>query len=64
MRVEVDHMVCEANGICEQIAPEVYRLSDDDELEILDPEPGPDLHERVRRTVESCPKQALSIVEE
>ena len=62
MRVRVDHDVCEANGICEQLAPEVYRLRDDDVLEILMPKPPPELEDRVRLTVERCPKQALTLI--
>lgn len=63
MRIRVDPEVCEANGVCEQIAPEVYHLRDDDVLQILMPKPPPELEERVRETVVRCPKQALSIIE-
>lgn len=64
MRVVVDPLVCEANGVCEALAPEVYRLDEDDELEIIQPEPPSELHETVRETVARCPKGALSIVDE
>jgi ferredoxin len=63
MRVQVDKLVCEANEICERIAPEVFHLDDEDELEILQPEPGPELHDKVRDAVARCPKQALSLTE-
>lgn len=64
MRVVVDKMVCEANGTCEGIAPEVFQLDDEDELHILQPEPPADLEGKVREAVDRCPKLALSIVEE
>lgn len=64
MRVEVDPLVCEANGVCEQLAPEVYRLAEDDELRILQPEPPPELHDVVEQTVRSCPKGALRTVDD
>lgn len=64
MRVEVDKLVCEANQVCERIAPEVFRLDDDDELEILQPAPPAELHEKVREAVDRCPKLALAITEE
>lgn len=64
MRVDVDKLVCEANQTCERIAPEVFRLDDTDELEILQPEPPPELHDKVRQAVDRCPKLALSITED
>ena len=63
VRVEVDKMVCEANGTCGRIAPEVFQLDDDDELHILQPEPPPDLEDKVREAVDRCPKLALTISE-
>jgi ferredoxin len=63
MRVSVDPMVCEANGVCERLAPDVFRLNDDDELEILQPEPPEELHDATRKAVDGCPKLALSLEE-
>lgn len=64
MRVEVDRVVCEANGVCEAIAPEVFRLGDDDELEILAATVPAGREDDVRRAVASCPKAALSLAED
>ena len=64
MRVEVDKMVCEANGTCERISPEVFQLDEEDELHILQPEPPADLEDKVREAVDRCPKLALTITEE
>jgi ferredoxin len=58
MEVSVDPLVCEANGVCVGIAPDVFELDDDDELRIT--QPAGDL-ERVTQAVESCPKMALTI---
>jgi ferredoxin len=63
VRVEVDPEVCEANAVCEDICPEVFHVNDDDVLEILQPEPPADLHDRVRQAVDRCPKAALHLVE-
>ncbi|MDF5756428.1 ferredoxin [Spongiactinospora sp. TRM90649] len=63
MQVEVDPMVCEANGVCTGLAPEVFELDDDDELRVLLPEPPAHLADRVRHAVRSCPKAALSLSE-
>ncbi|MQY03358.1 ferredoxin [Actinomadura macrotermitis] len=63
MRVEVDPLVCEANAVCVGLAPEVFDLTDDDELEILRPEVPAAEADRVRHAVRSCPKAALSLEE-
>lgn len=63
MRVTVDPMVCEANGICEQLAPEVYELTDEDDLIIKQPDVPPELEDRVRQSVDRCPKLALRVEE-
>jgi ferredoxin len=63
VRVTVDPLVCEANGVCERLAPEVYELDENDELHIKLPEPPAELWAAVRESVDSCPKQALTIEE-
>ncbi len=60
-RIVVDRSRCEANAVCERIAPEVFQVSEDDELRILKAEVGGDLLGKVRRAVERCPRAALSI---
>lgn len=61
MKVTVDPLVCEANGVCMGLAPEVFEVDDDDRLHILLPDPPPETHDRVRHAVRSCPKAALSL---
>ncbi|WP_414636096.1 ferredoxin [Amycolatopsis sp.] len=34
MKVGVDRMLCEANGVCVSFAPAVFELDDDEELVI------------------------------
>jgi ferredoxin len=64
MRVLVDRDMCESNGICEEIAPEVFHISDEDDLlELLQERPADDLRAKVEEAVRKCPKQALSIEE-
>ena len=38
MRVTVDPDLCEANGVCAGLVPQVFGLDDDDELHITDGE--------------------------
>ncbi len=61
MKIVVDRMQCEANGICEGIAPDVFRLDDDDELHILIAEINAEQLSDIEDAVYQCPKQALSI---
>lgn len=62
MRVTVDYDACEANGVCEGIAPDVFQLDEEDNLHLIG-EPDEDTVDQVRRAVQSCPKTALSLEE-
>jgi len=65
MRVLVDYDMCESNGICEEIASEVFHVSDEDYiLKLLQERPPDDLRAKVEEAVRKCPKRALSIQEE
>jgi len=62
-KIEVDWDLCESNGVCMGIIPEVFRLEDDDTLTVLQEDVTPENEERVRDAVRQCPRQAISIVE-
>ena len=61
MRIVVDYEACEANAVCEAIAPEVFEVDEDDQLH-LKAQPTEDTIDRVRQAVGSCPKVAISLV--
>jgi ferredoxin len=63
MRVSVDRDLCEANGICAGILPEVFDLGDDDVLDITQPSPPEELREKVDLAVVRCPRQALTLTD-
>ncbi len=63
MRIEVDLLKCESNGMCVSHAPEVFEVDDEDVLQILQPEPDEALRAKVEMAVKFCPKQALTIVD-
>lgn len=63
MRVVVDLMKCESNGMCMAQAPEVFLVNDDDELVVLQERPDEQLRTKVEAAVKRCPKQALSLLE-
>ncbi len=63
MRIEVDWDLCESNGVCMGIIPEVFHLGEDDMLTVLQPEVTPGNEAQVREAVRQCPRQAISIKE-
>jgi len=63
-RVVVDRDLCESNARCMEVAPEVFRIDDNGDLEILQERFSPDLRAKVELAVARCPKAALSIVED
>ena len=62
MRLRVDRDLCESNGVCVRLVPEVFALDDDDRLR-LDEHPPEALRARLEGAVRRCPKQALKIVD-
>jgi ferredoxin len=63
MKIDVDWGLCESNGVCMGIIPEVFHLDDEDMLHVLQPEVTPENEEQVRDAVRQCPRQAISITE-
>jgi ferredoxin len=61
MKVEVDFGLCESNGICMGLVPEVFDLQDDDVLIMLKSEVGCEEEDAVREAVRQCPRQAISL---
>jgi ferredoxin len=62
MELRVDRDLCEANGVCCGLAPDVFELDDDESLVIHQPDPATTDLDRVRKAVERCPKNALELV--
>jgi ferredoxin len=63
-KISVDFELCEANGVCMGIIPEVFDLDDDDYLNVLTDEVTPENEAQVREAVRQCPRQAISLIEE
>jgi ferredoxin len=62
-KIEVDWGLCESNGVCMGINPEIFHLGDDDVLTVLQEEVTPENEADVREAVRQCPRQAISIKE-
>jgi ferredoxin len=64
-RVIVEPDVCENNGVCERLAPEIFALSDDESAPVqvlLDPIDD-DRRALADQAARSCPKQAITVVD-
>jgi len=61
MKVVVDRDLCESHGRCVEAAPAVFEIRDDDQMYVLDENPGEDLRQDVETAVANCPRQALSL---
>jgi ferredoxin len=61
MRVIVDRELCEGQGVCEQLAPDVFMVDDAGVLHLRVEEPAAERVAAVREAVRRCPKQALRL---
>jgi ferredoxin len=64
MRIVVDRNLCESNGVCVQLAPDMFVIDDDDKMRLLVERPSPDRIERAKTAVRKCPRSALSLVDD
>ena len=63
-KIKVDFDLCESNAMCEALAPDHFQVDDDDFLQILDENVTDEQLAIVEQAVASCPKSAISLVEE
>jgi ferredoxin len=61
MRVIIDRDLCEGQGACEQLAPQVFVLDDAGVLHLRTEQLGDEQLAAVREAVRRCPKQALRL---
>lgn len=53
---------CEGHGLCEQLAPEIYRLDDGGDLEVLVDDISPALRPKADAGARVCPVAAIHVV--
>ena len=61
MRVSVDYDRCDSNGVCADLAPEVFELGEDDQLAVLAERPDEALWPAVEAAARGCPKLAIAL---
>ena len=59
LRVWVDRQTCVGNAMCETFAARTFRLNDDRQSEVVNPE-GDD-HEKILEAAENCPVSAIFV---
>ncbi len=63
-KIKVDFDLCESNAMCEALAPDHFQVDDDDFLQIIDEKVTDEDQALIEQAVASCPKSAISIVDE
>jgi ferredoxin len=61
MKITVDYDLCESNALCEAMAPEVFEVDDDDNLQLKTEETTDENLGNVKRAVAACPRAAISL---
>jgi ferredoxin len=61
MKVVVDYDLCEANALCMDCCPEVFRVEEDDTLTVLIDDIPENLRAKLEESVRLCPRQAIVI---
>ena len=61
MKAVVDYDLCEANALCMEACPEVFRVEDDDTLTVLMDEIPEELRAKLQDAERLCPRQAIRI---
>ena len=61
MKITVDYDLCESNALCEAMAPEVFELDDNDDLQLKTDETTDANLDNVKRAVAACPRAAISL---
>jgi ferredoxin len=63
MKIQVDYDLCESNALCEAMAPDVFEVDDNDDLQLKTDQTTDANIEAVKRAVAACPRAAISLVE-
>ena len=61
MRVRVDLDLCQGHGVCANEAPEVFRVSPGETVEVLLEEPPESMRSQLADALRYCPTGAISI---
>ena len=61
MKIRVDYDLCEANARCMEVAPDIFKVDEEDNLHILNENPSEERRKDIEEAVRLCPRQALKL---
>lgn len=61
MKINVQRDLCESNAFCCRVCPDVFAMDEDDNLVVVNENPGPELLDKVEHAINACPRNALSV---
>ncbi len=61
MKVVVDQNLCEGNTKCQQVAPEVFEVREDEKSHLLIASPPERMREKIELAARMCPRQAITV---
>ncbi|MEV6558656.1 ferredoxin [Nocardia sp. NPDC051756] len=59
MKINADRTRCEGHGMCEALAPNLFRVGDDGIVEPIADAIEDDDHDLIQLAIDSCPVEAL-----
>jgi ferredoxin len=63
LKPKIDYKLCNGNGFCTLICPEVFKVDDKRHTTIINPNPEPELHDKVLLATRTCPVKAIFLEE-
>jgi ferredoxin len=64
LEVYVDPHLCEGHGICSELSPELFEISDDDVADVSDEHPREQQWSAIYAAAAACPRQAIVVLAE
>lgn len=63
MKIEVDEILCAGHAVCEEVAPDLFRVDENGLARVLVDEVPAEAVERAQTAVMRCPADAIRLVD-
>ena len=61
MKIVVDHALCEGNAVCEALAPDLFEVGSNYQVQLLNETPDEARRTVVEQAAAGCPRLAISV---